>query len=688
MKKLAAWIVRRKALILILFGVLTVFSLIATPLVPINYNLAEYVPESAPSTIAMQVMEQEFRDAIPNARVYIPNLSLQEALQAKEKLEKIPDVTQVLWLDDFYDVRTPLEMADPDLVAGYFADGNALYQVVTDIDNTVETKLALQEVAGEEGAVEGQLIDLANAQLAVSSEITMVMLFMVPLGVGILLLATESWLSPLLLLLSMGIAILLNLGTNIFKSEVSFLTQAVTAVLQLAVSMDYGIFLLHRYEEYRAADRAPVDAMREAIVKSASPILASSMTTVFGFLALIFMQFRIGPDLGIVLAKGVLFSLICVIFLLPVLILVFEKWVEKTRHRNFLPDFNPVAKAGAKLRLPILILVGLMIIPAFRAQQRNEFIYGNADYDRTSREYHDRNLIENKFGKQLSVALLVPKGEWGKEKMLHDELEAYPEVGSIISYESQVSRLIPSEMLDPKLIEAMLSENYSRIILTVRSEKEGPRAFDLVERLRKTADKYYEENYLVGESVVTYDMRDVVQKDNIIVNGLAILTVGLVVMISFRSLMIPLLLLLTIEASIWFNLTVPYLNASPISYIGYLIISTIQLGATVDYGILFTQHYVDNRRSLLKKDAARETVRETIGTLLPPALILTVAGTILRQLSTLAIVSELGEVLARGASFSFLMVVFFLPGLLVLCDRLIEKTTRGFEGRKMQDENR
>lgn len=687
MKKLAAWIVRRKALILILFGVLTVFSLIATPLVPINYNLAEYVPESAPSTIAMQVMEQEFRDAIPNARVYIPNLSLQEALQAKEELEKIPDVTQVLWLDDFYDVRTPLAMADPDLVAGYFADGNALYQVVTDIDNTVETKLALQEVAGEEGAVEGQLIDLANAQLAVSSEITMVMLFMVPLGVGILLLATESWLSPLLLLLSMGIAILLNLGTNIFKSEVSFLTQAVTAVLQLAVSMDYGIFLLHRYEEYRATDRAPVDAMREAIVKSASPILASSMTTVFGFLALIFMQFRIGPDLGIVLAKGVLFSLICVIFLLPVLILVFEKWVEKTRHRNFLPDFNPVAKAGAKLRLPILILVSLMIIPAFRAQQRNEFIYGNADYDRTSREYHDRNLIENKYGKQLSVALLVPKGEWGKEKMLHDELEAYPEVSSIISYESQVSRLIPSEMLDPKLIEAMLSENYSRIILTVRSEKEGPRAFDLVERLRKTADKYYEENYLVGESVVTYDMRDVVQKDNIIVNGLAILTVGLVVMISFRSLMIPLLLLLTIEASIWFNLTVPYLNASPISYIGYLIISTIQLGATVDYGILFTQHYVDNRRSLLKKDAARETVRETIGTLLPPALILTVAGTILRQLSTLAMVSELGEVLARGASFSFLMVVFFLPGLLVLFDRLIEKTTRGFEGRKIQDEN-
>lgn len=683
MKTLSAWIVRRKALIIILFTILSVLSVIATPFVPINYNLADYVPPSAPSTKAMEVMDAEFEDAIPNARVYIPDVSLREALLIKEELLAIPEVKQVLWLDDFYDVRMPLELAQRDLIDNYYSDGGALFMVVTENDNTVETKDALQAVAGEFGAVEGQLIDLANAQMATSSEIAMVMLFMIPLGVGILLLATESWLSPLLLLLSIGVAILLNMGSNIFKSEVSFLTQAVTAVLQLAVSMDYGIFLLHRYEQCRAEGKAPMPAMQEAISKSATAILASSMTTIFGFLALVFMQFMIGPDLGIVLAKGVVFSLLSVVFLLPVLILTFEKWIAKTTHRKFLPDFKPVADLGARIRLPVLILVGLMIIPAFRAQQRNEFIYGNADYNIESREYRDRHRIEEKFGRQLSMALLVPRDDWGREKMLHNELEAFPEVVSILSYETQVSRLIPSGLPDPTLLSAMLSENYSRIILTVRSEKEGPAAFELVERLRDTAASYYEDEYhLVGESVVTYDMRDTIQKDNRIVNGLAIITVGLVVMISFRSLMIPLLLLLTIEASIWFNLSVPYLMATPISYIGYLIISTIQLGATVDYGILFTQHYIDNRKTMLKKDAARETVRQTIGTLLPPALILTVAGIILRQLSTLAIVSELGEVLARGASFSFLMVIFFLPGLLVLFDGWVKKTTKGFERRE------
>lgn len=686
MKKLAPWIVHHKAIILLIFGILSIVSALVTPLVPINYNLADYVPASAPSTRAMEVMEEEFADAIPNARVYVPQVNLQEALELKMRLLAVPEVTRVLWLDDFHDLRVPLSLADEKLVETYYAEGGALFMVVTDHDDTVATKAALQEIAGDEGAVEGQLIDLANAQTATSSEIAMVMFFMIPLGVGILLLATESWLSPFLLLFSIGIGILLNMGSNIFKSEVSFLTQAVTAVLQLAVSMDYGIFLLHRYEEYRSEGEAPKQAMERAITKSAAPIFASSMTTVFGFLALVFMQFRIGPDLGLVLAKGVLFSLISVVFLLPVLVLSLEKWVEKTRHRKFLPDFQPIARLGTKIRWPILVLIGLLIVPAFRAQQRNEFIYGNADYDVTTREYQDRKTIEEKFGKHLSVALLIPRGDWGRENMLHRQLEAFPETVSILSYESQVSRLIPPELLDPNLISSLLSENYSRFILTLRSEKEGPAAFDLVERLRSTTESLYDEYYITGESVVTYDMRDTIRKDNRIVNGLAILSVGLVVLISFRSLMIPVLLLLTIEASIWFNLTIPYLLATPISYIGYLIISTIQLGATVDYGILFTQHYLDNRRRLTRKEAARETVAETIGTLLPPALILTVAGIILRQLSTLAIVSELGEVLARGASFSFLMVLLFLPGLLVLFDGWVEKTTRGFEGRREKHE--
>lgn len=676
MKKFANWVVHHKALILIVFVVLTVASALLIPLVTINYNLAGYVPDSAPSTVAMDVMAEEFTDSIPNARVYVPDVSLQEALQIKERMLATPHVSDVLWLDDFYDLKMPIEMANPELLETYYHDRSALFQVVTELDDTVTTKKALQEIAGESGAVEGQLIDLANAQAAIGSEIAVIMAFMIPLGVLILMLATESWISPLFLLISISIAILINMGTNIFKADVSFLTQAVTAILQFSVSMDYGIFLLHRYEAYRAEGLEPVEAMRDAIAKSSNSILASSLTTVFGFLALVFMRFQIGPDLGIVLAKGVLLSLVSVLLLLPVMILMASKWVEKTRHRKFLPSFKRVANFAFKVRLPVFILVAAMIIPAFLAQQKNDFIYGNADYNIHSKEFSDRALIEEKYGKILSVALLVPKGEWGTEKALHRDLEHMPQVKSILSYESQVSRLIPSEMIGAEVSSSLLSKNYSRIILTVRSEKEGPAAFALVEELRAVAEKHYPEKYhLLGESVVTYDMKETIQKDNAIVNGLAIVTVGLVVMLSFQSFTIPLLLLLTIEASIWFNLSVPYLTSTPLSYIGYLIISTIQLGATVDYGILFSQHYLDNRAIHDKRTAAKETISQTFGTLLPPALILTLAGLILNRVSSLAIVAELGEVLARGASFSFLMVIFFLPTLLILFDGLIHKTT-------------
>lgn len=687
MNKIAKWIVRHKVLILLVFLIVTAISALCIPLVKINYNLQDYVPESAPSTVAMKTMEKEFDDAIPNARVYIPDVSIQEALQRKASMMELTHVSDVLWLDDFYDVKTPVELADPELIETYYRDGSALFQVITDFEDTVTTKDQLQEIAGPEGAVEGQLIDLANAQSAIGSEISLIMLFMVPIGILILMLATDSWLQPVLLLVSIGVAIVINMGTNIFKSEVSFLTQAVTAILQLAVSMDYGIFLLHRYEEYRGKGKSSVDAMEEAITKSANPILASSMTTVFGFLALIFMRFQIGPDLGLVLAKGVLLSLVSVLLLLPVLSLLTDKWVEKARHRRYMPSFTGVAKVVSKARIPLMIVISILIIPAFLAQQKNDFIYGNADYDKTSREYADRHLIEDKFGKNLSIALLVPRDEWGKEKQLHDELKAMPNVLSVLSYESQISRLIPTEVIAEDLQASLLSDNYSRLVLTVRSEKEGPQAFGLVEELRAVAEKYYPGTYqLVGESVVTYDMRDTITKDNAIVNGLAIAMVGLVVLISFKSLSIPLILLLTIESSIWFNLSVPYLTNTSLSYIGYLIISTIQLGATVDYGILFTQHYLDNRELMDKKGAARETIAQTFGTLLPPALILTLAGAILQRVSSLAIVSELGEVLARGASFSFIMVILFLPGLLVLFDGVIHKTTWQFL-KKRKEEN-
>jgi len=674
MNKMAEWIVRFRKLLLILFLVASVISALAATQVQVNYSLADYVPDEAPSTKAMRLMEKEFTQSIPNVRMYVPNVSPVEALAIKQEILELPSVTGVLWLDDFLDLKVPLALQESSVVEGFY-DGGALFQVSTLLDDAPDTMRELQHIAGEEGAVEGELVDLAMAQMAVSSEIVTIMIFMVPLGLLILLFSTRSWLEPLLLLVTISVAIIINIGTNVFLTEVSFLTQAVTAVLQLAVSMDYAIFLLHSREEFLSQGFDRKESMKKAIVKSSNAILASSMTTVLGFLSLVFMSYKIGADMGIVLAKGVLFSLISVIFFMPTMMLAMDKWLEKTMHRPLLPSFAGFGKIVSKAAI-WLLLIGLFFPVAFLAQSHNDFMYGMSDYHENSREAADREFIMERFGRYLSMAMMVPKGDWGREYELYQALDAMDDVMAITSYQSQVGRLVPSEVLPQEQLSMLLSENYSRMILTVRSQKEGDKAFALVDSIRQTASTYYgDEYYLIGESVVMRDMKTSINRDNLIVNGLAIASVWLVLLLSFKSLSIPFLLILTIEGSIWINLAVPYVMGTKLSYIGYLIISTVQLGATVDYAILFTQHYMQNRKEHQKREAIMMTVDQTFSTLLTPAMILTLAGIILSIVSSIEVVSQLGTVLGRGAFLSFLMVNFFLPGLLYVFDPLIEKTT-------------
>lgn len=677
MNKAADLILRHSKLLLALFALATVVSGLLMTQVKINYNLADYVPLEAPSSVAMDVMDKEFNDTVPNVRVYVPDVSIVEALEVKQRIKQVEAVHSVIWLDDFVDLKMPIELVDRDVVKGFYVDGGALFQIATGLDTAPATLAELQEIATDRGAVEGQLVDLAQAQISTGSEITMIMIIMIPLGVGLLLLSTRSWIDPLILLTTIGVAVIINLGTNIVLAEISFLTQAVTGVLQLAVSMDYGIFLLHARERHLKAGAERKESLKLAIRESSTAILASSMTTVLGFLALVFMSFRLGPDLGVVLAKGVIFSLICVILLMPALINVLDKIVEKTSHRPLLPSFTRLGKFVGKWARPLL-LIGVLLPFAFVAQGANDFVYGNTDYPAGSRQGADRDFIQSQFGRALPMALIVPRGDWGREYELVQELQSLDEVTAVTSYQTQVGPLTPAQVLPKDQLGQLLSENYSRIILTVDTDKEGEQSFALVERVRGIAEEHYPGTYyLTGESVVTLDMKDYITADNIIVNGLAVASIWLVLLLSFRSLLIPFLLVLTIEGSIWINLTVPYLTGTHLTYIGYLIVSTVQLGATVDYAILYTQHYVANRAEHGRRTSIALTASQTFGTLLTPALILTSAGLILAVISSLEVVSQLGEVLGRGAFISFLMVNLFLPGLLIVFDRAIEKSTWG-----------
>ncbi|GGN53401.1 hypothetical protein GCM10007971_09840 [Oceanobacillus indicireducens] len=650
-------------------------SVILQFFVSVNYNMVDYLPDNAQSTEAIEVMEEEFEGAIPNANVMIYDVSIQEALVYKEKLESIDGVTDVIWLDDVMDIKTPIEVADQDVVESYYQNNNALFSFVIADGEEVRITDEIYEIIGEENALAGEAMDTATQQKMAFTETMYATALLVPIIIIILILSTTSWVEPLFFLMAIGISVLINLGTNIFIGEISFVTQSVAPILQLAVSLDYAIFLLHSFSDYRKKVGDPKEAMQLAIKRSFPAIIASASTTFFGFIALSLMNFEIGSDLGFNLVKGIVFSFISVMVFLPAFTIMFYKWIDKTQHRPFIPNINRVGKGLLKLKYPVLILVILLIVPAFMAQSQTDFIYGIGEQPEETRAGIDIVKIEDEFGKNTQMVLLVPKGEIGKEEQLAQDLLKNDEVKSIMSYVTTVGAAIPPEYLDEDVTEQFYSDNYSRFILNTTTEDEGDEAFALVETVEEMTSDYYEDFYMLGESVTLYDIKSVVTDDDTFVNVMTIVTIALALIVAFKSLSFPIVLLLTIQASVWINLAIPYFTETPLVFVGYLIVSTVQLAATIDYAILLTEDYTLKRKEMPALQAIKQSLNDKFFAILISASILSTVGFILWLTSTNPIVSSIGLLLGRGALLAFLLVIIFLPALLVLCDKVIEKTT-------------
>jgi predicted RND superfamily exporter protein len=444
----------------------------------------------------------------------------------------------------------------------------------------------------------------------------------------------------------------------------------------MAVSLDYAIFLLHSFENYRKKTDDVKEAMQLAMRRAFPAIIASAATTLFGFLALMFMKFGIGADLGLNLVKGILLSFISVMVFLPALTLFCYKWIDRTRHKEIIPSFKHIGKYIIKLKIPALVLIAIIILPSFLAQSKTDFLYGTGSISSNSRSGQDEIKISDKFGTSTAIVLLVPKGEAAKEQLLCEELQKLEHVNQVISYTSMVDATIPEDFLDTTITNQFYSENYCRIILYTDTKEEGDIAFTLVEQVQSSAKEYYGDTvYSCGQSVTLYDMKNVVSADTSKVNFIAILAIALVLLFTFRSISIPILLLITIETAIWINLSTPYFLGNSLCYIGYLVINTVQLGATVDYAILLTDHYKLNRQHTTKKEAIKTTLGETFHSILISAVILSSAGFCLGLTSSNPIVSELGMLLGRGTLLSMAMVVCVLPQLLLLFDPVVKKTT-------------
>lgn len=670
MRKVYNWVVNHRKLILVLYGVLFILSAILKTQISVNYDMNDYLPESSASTVALDLMEQEFDGGVPNARVMIKNVTVPEALEYKEKIKEVDGVSDVTWLDDAVSVDVPLETLDSDTVENYYKDGNALMSVTVEEEKRSDAIADIREIIGDDNAMTGSAVSTAAATASTVKEISKIASIAVLFVIFILVLTTTSWFEPVIVMVGLGVAIIINAGTNLIFGEISFVTNAAGNILQLAVSLDYSVFLLHRFTECRRNEPDTKEAMVDALCMSTSSILSSGLTTVIGFLALCLMQFQIGPDLGRALAKGIAISLLTVFTFMPCLILASYRWLDKLEHKSFMPSFVKFGRVVQKVMIPVMVLFAFTIVPSYLASNANSFYYGASKiFNEKTQTGADTVEIEEIFGKSDTYVLMVPKEDKATQEELSQALHKIDQVTGIISYVDTVGMEIPESYLDEETYSKLCSDTYTRMVLSVDAEYEGDETFALVKKIRDTAEKYYPgEWYLAGEGVSTYDLMDTVIQDMEKVNLIAIGAVFLVLLVTMKSFVLPILLVLGIETAIWINLSIPYFTGKGIFYIAYLIISSIQLGATVDYAILFTERYRESRQTMGKKESIVQTVSAVTVSILTSGSALTVIGFLLGIISSHGLLSQLGFFLGKGTLCSLLIVFFALPGMLYLFD--------------------
>ena len=587
-----------------------------------------------------------------------------------------------MWCDTTTNIYGSSLFIDYSSIEDYYKDGDAYMDVIfLEKDSSSRTHKAVKEIeqiVGDRGLVAGSAVSDTNLGPTINAEVARVMVLAVIIIFLILTLTTTSWFEPVLFLSVLGIAIVINMGSNIIFGEISFLSNAVGAVLQLACSMDYSIFLLHAFTEEKANGVAPEQAMANALRTAFSSIGASGATTIVGFLALALMRFGIGPDMGFVLAKGIALSLMTVLLLMPALILRFQNVITKTQHRSFIPrQWRGFGEFVYKLRKPVLAIVAILIIPCYVAQGMADFTYGNEAVANSpgTPVYSAEQQMNETFGQSNMMLALIPLDGNVTEKAMCEELGDLPYVKYALGLASVLPDGIPEDFLPESVTSMMHGENWARVIINVRSAGESDAAFSYADEVRSIIDRYYPDaqTYLVGVTPSTQDIKDIIVPDNQLVNLVSLLGVALVVAITYKSLLLPIVVLIPIECAVFINTAMPYIYGQRTMFLGFIIVSCIQLGATIDYSILLTGNYLDARAQGDKKEAAIRAVTVSAESILTSGMILMTVAYGLYFLTSVEAISGLGQLIGRGALISMILVLFLLPSCLMLFDRWIVK---------------
>ena len=682
--KVAKLIVKHRIAILltsILLLIPAIFGMIKTR---VNYDMLTYLPKDMDTMVGQDILKDEFKKGAFSLIIF-ENMPLSDVDQAKQKIEDIPHVANAVWYTSALDLTVPLEILPDNLRTAFNAENSTLMAVFFDTgtseDATMEAVGKIKEVASGQTFVSGMsalVIDLK--ELCEREEIIYVIIAVV-LSILAMEIFLDNWLTPFAFVSSIGIMILLNLGSNIIFGEISFITKALSAVLQLAVTMDYSIFLWHSYQEEREHEKDKEKAMASAIRKTFSSVIGSSITTVAGFIALMFMSFGLGLDLGTVMAKGVILGVIGCVTVLPAIILTFDKALEKAHHRPLLPNMNKLSARLLKIFPAFLIAFAAITVPAYVFQkQAQEDVYydmGKSLPEDMSYVIAGNKLEEEYHMNSTHMVLIESKTSEDDVRKMGNELQGVQGVKFVLSLESLVGERIPIEALPSSVTEILKNDNWELMLIGSEYSTGTNEVNNQINSLNTIIKKYDNGALLIGESPAMKDMIETMDHDFTVVNTVSIGLIFVIIAIVEQSLSLPFILIAIIEVAIFINLGISHLIGESLPFIAPICISTIQLGATVDYAILMTTRYKTER--IGGKDRYN-SVKIALSTSIP-SIIVSSAGLFVATLgvaiySDIDMISSICMLLSRGAIISMVMVILILPATLMLCDKLICKTTK------------
>ena len=678
-------VVRGRVAILILTVILmipAVFGMLGTR---INYDMLNYLPDDMDTVIGQNALLEDFGKGAFSF-IVVENMPEKDVAALQEKLESVEHVETVLWYNSLMDTSIPMQLL-PDKLYDAFNTGDAtmmavFFDTATSADETMDAIREIRSIAGKQCFVSGMSALVTDLKDLCEQEEPIYVAIAVVLACVAMMVFLDSWLIPFVFLASIGAAILLNLGSNWFMGEISYITKALSAVLQLAVTMDYSIFLWHSYNEQRAIYPDKCEAMAHAISATLTSVVGSSITTIAGFLALCFMSFTLGRDLGIVMAKGVLLGVLSCVTVLPSLILLLDKPLQKTRHRSILPKMDGLAKGVTKV-FPVFLALFVVLAPVFyfAYDKTNDEVY--YDMGQCLPEDMEYVIANSKLSEEFDIAsthmLLVDASLPSKQvRSMISDMEQVDGVKYVLGLESVVGAGVPEEILPDSVRSILKSDKWELLLINSEYKVASDEVNAQIDSLNAILKKYDPTGMLIGEAPCMKDMIETTDHDFKVVNAVSILAIFLIILLVERSISLPFLLIAVIELAIFINLGLPHFLGQSLPFIAPICISTIQLGATVDYAILMTTRYKAERLAGKEKRPAVITALSTsIPSIIVSGMGLFAATFGVAIYSDIDIISSMCMLMARGAIVSMLCVILVLPALLLLCDRLVCATTLG-----------